>query len=64
MCRSAQGFVIIFDFTRKETFENIRVWLNQLQVHSSMENPPILIMGNKRDIEESLQVTDQDIHEF
>jgi GTPase SAR1 family protein len=44
--------VIVFDLSRKETFENINVWISQLTVHSSLENPPILILGNKLDVEE------------
>ena len=34
-------------------------------MHSSLEKPPILILGNKRDVEDNkLEVTEKDIMEF
>jgi Ras-related protein Rab-12 len=50
--RQAQGYVIVFDLTRKETFDNVPKWINTLMMHALMENPPILILGNKKDLDE------------
>lgn len=64
MERQAQGFVIVFDFTRRETFENIAKWTQLLRVHATMEEPPILVLGNKKDMESEIQVTNRDVEEF
>lgn len=62
--RQAQGYVIVFDLTRKETFDNVPKWINTLMMHALMENPHILILGNKKDLDEQSQITSQDIEDL
>jgi hypothetical protein len=33
-------------------------------MQSSLESPPIIILGNKRDLESEVQVTSEEIEEF
>ena len=48
--RSAQGVVLVFDVTKKETFDNISDWMTQIK--DNFKNPSVVLFGNKADIEE------------
>jgi GTPase SAR1 family protein len=50
--RQAHGFVIVFDFTNRATFESVDKWIRLLRVHATMEQPPIVVLGNKKDLED------------
>ena len=45
-----QGIVIMFDLTNKETYDNIKTWIELIQEQS--KKLPIIIIGNKCDLEE------------
>ena len=61
--RSAQGVVLVFDVTKKETFENISDWMNQIK--DNFKNPSVVLFGNKTDMEENKwQVQRDEIDEF
>ena len=47
--QGASGFVIVFDCTRKETFENVRVWIQTLKGRCTVQTPTIVVLGNKYD---------------
>ena len=47
--QGASGFVIVFDSTRKETFENVRVWIQTLKGRCTVQTPTIVVLGNKYD---------------
>ena len=47
---------IVYDITRQETFDNVGLWINVLK-ESTSTNPKIILVGNKKDIEEHRQVT-------
>ncbi|CDW75642.1 ras-related protein rab11 [Stylonychia lemnae] len=61
--RGAQGFVCIFDFTKKQSFDNVFKWINQIRETASVPNPTILVLGNKRDLDLK-EVTDKDIEQI
>lgn len=47
--RKALGALIVYDITRRKTFENVQVWLNEL--HNQAEaNICIMLVGNKLDL--------------
>ncbi|EDO49958.1 predicted protein [Nematostella vectensis] len=50
--RDAMGFLLVFDLTHEQSFVNIRNWLSQLQTHAYCENPDIVLLGNKADLED------------
>ncbi|XP_059148690.1 ras-related protein Rab-26-like [Physella acuta] len=50
--RSAIGIIIVFDLSRKSSFDNIQRWLNQVHEHAR-ENVDIILVGNKVDLAES-----------
>ena len=45
-----QGIVIMFDLTNKETYDNIKIWIELIREQS--KKLPIIIIGNKCDLEE------------
>ncbi|XP_073240902.1 ras-related protein Rab-27A-like isoform X2 [Porites lutea] len=58
--RDAMGFLLVFDLTHEQSFLNIRNWLNQLQTHAYCENPDIVLIGNKADLEDQKQVDENE----
>ena len=56
--------MIIFDLTRKETFVNLTKWIQTVHARASVENPPIIVIGNKFDKDQNIEVKSEDIEEF
>ncbi|MHA1345841.1 MAG: Rab family GTPase [Candidatus Heimdallarchaeaceae archaeon] len=50
----AHGAVIVYDITRKESFDHINKWINE--VEEKCPQIPIIIVGNKTDLEEERAV--------
>ncbi|XP_052267570.1 ras-related protein Rab-27A-like [Dreissena polymorpha] len=57
--RDAMGFLLLFDLTNEQSFINIRNWLTQLSTHAYCENPDIVLCGNKFDLEDQRQVSEE-----
>lgn len=49
--RDAMGFLLVFDLTNESSFHHINDWLVQLHTHCYNEQPPVVIVGNKVDLE-------------
>ncbi|XP_008642075.1 PREDICTED: ras-related protein Rab-18-B, partial [Corvus brachyrhynchos] len=45
--RGAQGVVLVYDVTRKDTFTGLQGWLNELEMYNS--NTVKMLVGNKTD---------------
>jgi Ras-related protein Rab-2A len=54
--RSAIGALLVYDITRKETFEHVKGWLEEVKANG---NPymEILLVGNKNDLETERVIT-------
>ncbi|XP_046847749.1 ras-related protein Rab-13-like isoform X2 [Xenia sp. Carnegie-2017] len=50
--RRAQGIMLVYDITRRKTFENIQKWIHYVEEHAGNEVKTVMV-GNKCDIEES-----------
>ncbi len=47
------GGVLVYDVTRRQTFENVEKWLNDMWSHSGREkNVPVVLIANKIDLRE------------
>lgn len=55
--RGVAGFVIVFDITKRESYDAINYWYNQIIDHSDNENIPILLVGNKCDLTSKRKVS-------
>ncbi|OQS06605.1 Rab18 family GTPase [Thraustotheca clavata] len=51
--RGAQGIVLVYDVARRETFENLDTWLQEVEVYSPANGRDVvkLLVGNKIDKE-------------
>lgn len=54
--RGASGALLVFDSTSRESFNSLTNWLNDARTLAS-PNIVILLVGNKKDLEEARQVT-------
>jgi GTPase SAR1 family protein len=50
---------LVYDITRKETFDSVDKWIPDLKVNGN-KNISIIIIGNKSDLEDRRQVTKED----
>ncbi|CAL0321062.1 unnamed protein product [Lupinus luteus] len=54
--RGAVGALLVYDISRRLTFDSIGRWLNELHTHSDMNIVTILV-GNKSDLKDAREVT-------
>jgi Ras-related protein Rab-11A len=60
--RNCHGAIIVFDLTRKDSFDGVQKWIEELEDYSS--NIPILIVGNKSDLINEREVNEDVIENF
>jgi Ras-related protein Rab-11A len=46
--KAAQGVVVVFDVTKRVTFENVDNWLKEIK--DNLSNPHLVLFGNKADL--------------
>ena len=64
--KGAEGIILVFDLFKKQTFQNLDVWLKEVEKHGKPD-VEILIIANKHDLlaqGEVPEVSDQEIKEF
>ncbi|XP_047972467.1 ras-related protein RABA5a-like [Salvia hispanica] len=54
--RGAVGALLVYDISRRLTFDSVGRWLNELHTHSDM-NVVTILVGNKSDLKEAREVT-------
>ncbi|CAN8292687.1 unnamed protein product [Cochlearia groenlandica] len=57
--RGALGALLIYDITRRKTFDNIKKWLFELRSFSSPDTVVVLV-GNKSDLRQSREVEEEE----
>lgn len=64
--KSADGFIVVFDITDKNSFENIKSWLEEIKKHTeiNINKPEILLVSTKLDLEEKRAVLDSDVEKL
>jgi len=58
------GSLAIFDITRKETFQNLTIWIEELYQYSGRGVVPVIILANKTDLKDEREVTIKEAKEF
>ena len=53
--RNTDCLFIVFDITKKKTFDSIKTWINEANEYN--ENTKIILLGNKIDLEDQRKVT-------
>ncbi|GAA0143941.1 small GTPase [Lithospermum erythrorhizon] len=54
--RGAVGALLVYDISRRQTFDSIGRWLNELQTHSDM-NVVTILVANKSDLKDAREVS-------
>ncbi len=55
--RGAQGVILVYDVTKRETFTNLSdIWLKEVERYSTNQDCIKMLIGNKVDLEESQRV--------
>ncbi|XP_051143566.1 ras-related protein Rab11C [Andrographis paniculata] len=57
--RGAVGALLVYDITKRQTFENVRRWLRELRDHAD-SNIVIMMLGNKSDLSHLRAVSEDD----
>ncbi|VFQ97814.1 unnamed protein product [Cuscuta campestris] len=57
--RGAVGALLVYDISRRKTFDNVRRWLNELHTHSDM-NVVTILVGNKCDLKDAREVSTEE----
>ena len=58
--KGAKGALIIYDISRKESFENVNKWIGDLKEFGE-DNTCILLVGNKCDLENLRQISNDEV---
>jgi Ras-related protein Rab-1A len=58
--RDCQGAFIVFDLTKKSSFNEVKTWIEELKTHGS-EDTVVIILGNKSDLTAEREISEEDI---
>ena len=61
--RGAHGIVIAFDLTDRESFNHIKIWMDEVEKYAT-NDPYVILMGTKCDLEKKIVVDPASIKEF
>ena len=60
--KGADGFLILFNLTRKKIFEQINYWINQIEINKNKEYPiNSVLVGTLCEQKENIEVKEEDI---
>ena len=51
--KTSHGVILVFDLNNKETYDNLKTWIQFITIKIS-ENIPLLLIGNKSDLEANI----------
>ena len=58
--RDCHGAFIVFDLTKKSSFNEVRNWIDELKTHGN-DDTVIIILGNKSDLTAEREISEEDI---
>ena len=58
--KGAKGAFVVYDISRKSTFDNVDKWINELKNNGS-EDVFILLVGNKSDLNEQREISEEEV---
>ena len=61
--QSSDGFIIVYDISYIETFQKLDFWIEQIKLNSQ-EYTKMILFGNKCDIEEGRQISEEEAKEY
>ena len=60
--KTSQGIALVFDLTKKETFDNLDSWVKSIKENNN--TAPIVLFGNKCDNIDNIVVNTDDIEQY
>ena len=57
--RGAHGILLVFDLTRRESYDNIRRWLQDVAKHAHQHTKTVLV-GNKKDVDHMRRISTEE----
>ncbi|KAL8262448.1 hypothetical protein R6Q59_023797 [Mikania micrantha] len=61
--RGAVGAMLVYDITKRQSFDHIARWLEELRAHAD-DKIVIMLIGNKSDLDSHREVSSEDATEF
>ncbi|XP_053202631.1 ras-related protein Rab-18-B-like [Panonychus citri] len=55
--RGAHGAILVYDVTKRESFQKLESWFNELEVYSTRDNMIKMVVGNKIDRQDKREVS-------
>ena len=62
--KTVDGLVLVYSIAKKETFQNLDSWINQLNNLVDLSVKPVIIVGNKCDLASEREVTYEEGKEY
>ena len=62
--KNVEGLILTYSIINRESFQNMDSWLQKLNDASDLSKKPVIIVGNKIDLEDKRQVTTKEGEEF
>ena len=53
---STDGFVVVYDITDRDSFDNVKNWMDEIK-NKSNGDPNVILIGNKNDLDHDRQVS-------
>jgi Ras-related protein Rab-1A len=61
--RGAHGIIVVYDTTNRESYDNVKIWLEE--AHRLVSGDPnFILIGNKSDLSEKRKVSKEEAEEF
>ncbi|KAI8645350.1 P-loop containing nucleoside triphosphate hydrolase protein [Parasitella parasitica] len=58
--RGAVGALLVYDITKRESFESLGRWLNELKINEAHPDSMVMLVGNKSDLEPQREVSQEE----
>ena len=62
--KNVEGLILTYSIANRESFNNLSSWLEQLNNVDDISKKPVIIVGNKLDLEENRQVSYEEGEKF
>ena len=61
--KAVQGVILVFDLSKRETFENVNKWIET--ANENLKTPNLVLFGNKADLDKTMwKVTKEEAEDF
>ena len=57
--KNKDGFLLIYDITKRKSFEGLNHWIEQIN-NNSIKDVPIILLGNKSDLNSTREVSTEE----